>query len=67
MNDGVPVILIDLPCTIRGFVCLGSDYNPCIVINARMSYEQQRKTYKHEMSHINNNDMYNDSYREYHS
>lgn len=64
MND-VTVVLTDLPTTVRGFVCLGSDYSPCIVINARMTAEQQRKTWEHEMKHITSGQMYDDNYHEY--
>ena len=65
MTDPVQVVLKDLPPHIRGFVCLGSDYNPCIVINSRLSKEQQQKTYKHEMEHIKNGDMDNIDFHEY--
>lgn len=64
-NDPIPVVLKDLPPRIRGFVCLGSDYNPCIVINSRLSREQQRKTYQHEMAHIRHGDQWNEAYNEY--
>ena len=63
--DDVPVVLMDLPSRVRGFVCLGSDYNPCIVINARLSAEQQKKTWRHEMNHILNGDMDNHDFHEY--
>ena len=43
MTD-VPVVLKDLPVKIHGFVCLGSDYEPIIIINSRLSWEQQQKT-----------------------
>lgn len=65
MIDNIPVVLKDLPTHVRGFVCLGSDYNPVIIINSRMPVEQQRKTYRHELKHILNGDMYNESYHEY--
>ena len=65
MTDHVPVVLKDLPTRIRGFVCLGSDYNPCIIINARLPVEQQRRTYQHEMKHIASGNMEDDSYSEY--
>ena len=65
MDDPVPVILVDLPTTIKGFVCIGSDYNPCIIINARMSAEQQKKTWEHEMNHILSGQIYDDNYIEY--
>lgn len=65
MNEDVPVVLKDLPPRIHGFVCLGSDYNPCIIINSRLSVEQQRETYRHEMSHIQTGQIDDDNYVEY--
>lgn len=65
MSDHVPVILLDLPTTVRGFVTLGSDFFPIIIINSRLSREQQQKTYKHEMNHIRRGDMCNEQYVEY--
>lgn len=65
MTDHVPVVLKDLPTRVRGFVCLGSDYNPCIVINSRLSVEQQRETFWHEMKHLLSGDFDDDNYDEY--
>jgi Zn-dependent peptidase ImmA (M78 family) len=65
MSDSIPVVLKDLPTRIRGFVCLGSDYNPCIIINSRLPVEQQRRTYRHEMEHISSGQLDDDSYVEY--
>ena len=65
MHEDVQVVLIDLPPRIHGFVCLGSDYNPCIVINSRLSVEQQQRTFHHEMKHIINGEMDDPSYKEY--
>lgn len=59
------VILMDLPPSVRGFTCLGEDYSPVIILNARLSLEQQRKTYRHELRHIVRGDLYDDDYREY--
>lgn len=67
MQEEYPVALVDLPSGIRGFVTLGSDYQPCIVINSRMTKEQQQKTYIHEIKHIERGDMYNEEYHEYKS
>lgn len=64
MTD-VPVVLKDLPVKIHGFVCLGSDYEPIIIINSRLSWEQQRKTYKHELQHIQRGEIYDTEYHEY--
>jgi len=65
MSENVPVILKDLPPHIRGFVCLGSDYEPVIIVNSRLSVEQQRKTFRHEMDHIISGQLYDDDYVEY--
>jgi len=64
MTD-VPVILKDLPVKVHGFVCLGSDYEPIIVINARLSRVQQLRTYRHEIKHIQRGEMFNMNYHEY--
>lgn len=64
MTD-VPIVLKDLPVSIHGFVCLGSDFEPIIVINSRLSVEQQRRTYQHELLHIQRGEMFNENYHEY--
>ena len=61
----IPIVLKDLPVHIRGFVCLGSDYEPVIIINSRLSREQQLRTYMHEMKHIQRDELINDNYHEY--
>lgn len=61
----VPIVLKDLPVDVRGFVCLGSDFEPIIVINSRLSREQQLKTYHHELRHIQRGEMFNEEYNEY--
>ena len=64
MSD-VPIVLKDLPVDIHGFICLGSDYEPIIVINSRLSREQQLKTYQHELRHLRKGEMFNENYHEY--
>lgn len=65
MIDPVPTFLQDLPGTIRGFTMLGADYEPIIILNSRLSVEQQRKTYRHEMNHITSGEIDDDGYFEY--
>lgn len=65
MNDSVRVVLKDLPSTVRAFVCLGSDFNPIIVINSHLSFEQQREAYLHELIHIRSGQLDDDNYEEY--
>jgi len=63
--DNQRVILHDLPTSVRGFVFQGEDGEPVIVVNSRLSREQNRKTYEHERKHIARGDMYEPTYIEY--
>lgn len=65
MDEDRPVILANLPTSVRGFVAVGADGEPVIVVNARLTHEQNRKTYKHEKKHIQRGDMFNKNYVEY--
>ena len=51
---------MDLPTTIRGFTKENVD---CfvVVLNARMNEETQRRTYAHELRHIENDDLSKDT------
>lgn len=60
MLDNCSTIYLDLPYKIKGFAV----YNTCedfytIVLNSRLSYAQNVKTYIHELEHITNDDFYN--------
>ena len=59
------VILQDLPTSVRGFVFQGDDGEPVIVVNSRLTREQNRRTYDHERGHIERGDMYEPTYNEY--
>lgn len=59
------VILQDLPTGIRGFVFQGDDGEPVIVVNSRLTREQNRKTYDHERGHIDRGEMNEPTYHEY--
>lgn len=61
----IPVVYAKLTGKIKGFCCLGSDYEPIIVMNTDLSVEQQRRTYKHEMDHIRKGEMFDMNYNEY--
>lgn len=61
MNE-TPVYFMNLPTTVRGFVTFGADSEPIIVLNARMSMEQQRKTWIHEVNHIDSGHLFDDAY-----
>ena len=59
------VILQDLPTSVRGFVFQGDDGEPVIVVNSRLTREQNRKTYDHERGHIDRGEMNDPTYHEY--
>ena len=59
------VILQDLPTTVRGFVFQGEDGEPVIVVNSRLTREQNLKTYDHERRHIDRNELNEPTYNEY--
>ena len=63
--DSVRVVFKNLPCAIKGFVTLGSDYEPIIIINSRLPFEMQRKVYRHEMLHLSSGQFYDEEYVEY--
>lgn len=63
--DDNRVILEDLPTSVRGFVFRDDDGDPVIVLNSRLTYEQNRRTYKHEQDHILRDDLSDPTYNEY--
>lgn len=53
----INVVLLNLPCSIRGFTKKRlEDFT--IVLNARLSREQNEQTLQHELDHIKNDDLY---------
>ena len=59
------VILQDLPTSVRGFVFLDDTGEPVVVLNARLSREQNRRTLDHERKHIAAGDLQNLNFHEY--
>ncbi len=57
--DEVNVIYADLPPRIKGMLVKTFDEEECytIVLNSRLSAEQNRETYEHEMRHLKENDF----------
>lgn len=49
-------ILLDLPYDCRGYIIRTTD-EECCVLNARMTLEQNQKTYLHELKHLKNHDL----------
>jgi len=58
--SNIIVRIIDLPCTVRGYTALDDEGDYNIYLNARLTNEQQKHAYNHELRHIRRND-WNDS------
>lgn len=65
VTEDRPAILDNLPTTIRGICYHDDDGEAYVVLNARLTREQNRKTYDHEKKHIDRGDMYEPTYNEY--
>jgi len=58
-------LLLDLPTSVRGFVYQDENGDPVIVVNSRLTHEQNKRTWDHEQLHIARGDMYETTYNEY--
>lgn len=58
-------ILLNLPTSVRGMVYHDDNGDPVIVLNARLTREANRKTYKHERDHIARGELSDPEYNEY--
>ena len=63
--DDHPALLVNLPTSVRGFCFHDDDGEAFVVLNARLTHEQNQKTYDHERDHIDRGDMYEQNYTEY--
>ena len=63
--DDRSVYLADLPTSVRGLCFHDNDGEEYIVLNSRLSREQNQVTYKHEHIHLIRGDMYEPNYHEY--
>jgi hypothetical protein len=55
LND-IFVTMVDLPATVKSYVVANADQSYTIVLNSKLSYEQNMISYKHELEHIRNGD-----------
>ncbi len=54
-------ILLNLPLDCRGYIVQSIETDECCcVLNARLSHEQNQRTYLHELEHLTNNDLDSD-------
>lgn len=58
--DNVRVVIASLPCSVKAYTVKKDDFYT-IVLNANLSIEQNRKSYLHEMYHIENRDFYSNN------
>lgn len=58
---GCAVRLIDLPCSVNAMVAVDEEGYANIYLNARHSFEKQRKSLRHELEHLERGDMYSDA------
>lgn len=65
MSEYRPARLMNLPLTVKGFCYHDDDGEAFVVLNARWSREQNRRTYDHETGHIDRGEMYEPEYIEY--
>lgn len=54
--ENIRTVLCDLPTDIKGYVLRKDDFFT-IVLNSRLDYQQNIKTFMHESSHIIENDF----------
>lgn len=57
----INVFLYLLPYTVKALTTLNEDGTYTILINSRLNYESQMKSYLHEIRHIKNNDFDKDN------
>lgn len=65
MIEERPVALVNLPTSVRGLCFHDDNGEEYIVLNSRLTREQNRKTWEHERKHIADGDMYESTYIEY--
>jgi len=53
----VNVKFLDLPCRIKAVSTKNEDETYTVVINSKLNHEQQLESYKHEITHIVNEDF----------
>ena len=65
MSETKPAKLMDLPTTVRGFCYHDGDGEEFVILNSRLTREQNLTTYEHERKHLLRGDMYEPNYNEY--
>lgn len=63
--DERPARLMDLPTSVKGICFHDNDGEAYVILNARLTREQNRTTYDHEQDHIARGDLWDTNYNEY--
>lgn len=54
--DAINILYADMPGAIRSYVVSNTDSSYTVVLNSRLSHEQNLLSYQHELYHIQNGD-----------
>lgn len=54
--EDIFVRYIALPATVKSYVVANADQSYTIILNSKLSYEQNMLSYAHEVDHIHNGD-----------
>lgn len=65
MSENKPARLENMPTTIRGLCYHDTDGEEYIILNARMTREANRRSWLHEMKHIERGELYDPAFMEY--
>ena len=65
LMDEERAILVDLPTSVRGLCYHDDNGEEFVILNARLTREQNLKTYDHEQKHIERGELYEPTYNEY--
>ena len=65
MIEESPVALVNLPTSVRGLCFHDDNGEEYIILNSRLTREQNLRTWEHERKHIADGDMYESTYIEY--
>lgn len=63
--DEYTALLVDLPTSVRGLCYHDDNGEEFVILNARLTREQNLKTYDHEQKHIERGELYEPTYNEY--
>ena len=63
--DEYKAMLVDLPTSVRGLCYHDDNGEEFVILNARLTREQNLKTYDHEHDHIERGELYEPTYIEY--